>query len=149
MTFAGFTFCLIIWFKIVQVMRGGRMVKISIHDIVVGDVVPLRIGDQVRCKICLFLFCIWKVAEEPVKFTPSWYVQVPADGILISGHSLAIDESSMTGESKIVSLYALMEFFYHMGSIFWILCFCRFTRIRKSLSWCLVAKLLMVLVLCW
>lgn len=29
-------------------------------------------------------------------------VQVPADGILISGHSLAIDESSMTGESKIV-----------------------------------------------
>ncbi|KAJ9689361.1 hypothetical protein PVL29_014846 [Vitis rotundifolia] len=28
--------------------------------------------------------------------------EVPADGILISGHSLAIDESSMTGESKIV-----------------------------------------------
>lgn len=28
--------------------------------------------------------------------------QVPADGVLISGHSLAIDESSMTGESKIV-----------------------------------------------
>lgn len=31
-------------------------------------------------------------------------LQVPADGILISGHSLAIDESSMTGESKIVSI---------------------------------------------
>ncbi|XP_021895927.1 calcium-transporting ATPase 9, plasma membrane-type [Carica papaya] len=56
-----------------EVMRGGRTVKISIFDIVVGDVVPLRIGDQ-----------------------------VPADGILIMGHSLAIDESSMTGESKIV-----------------------------------------------
>ncbi|KAL0302402.1 UNVERIFIED_CONTAM: Calcium-transporting ATPase 8, plasma membrane-type [Sesamum angustifolium] len=27
---------------------------------------------------------------------------VPADGLVISGHSLAIDESSMTGESKIV-----------------------------------------------
>ncbi|WZZ83935.1 hypothetical protein YC2023_104507 [Brassica napus] len=27
--------------------------------------------------------------------------QVPADGVLISGHSLAIDESSMTCESKI------------------------------------------------
>ncbi|XP_031385957.1 calcium-transporting ATPase 9, plasma membrane-type-like [Punica granatum] len=56
-----------------EVMRDGRMVNVSIFDIVVGDVVPLRIGDQ-----------------------------VPADGILINGHSLAIDESSMTGESKIV-----------------------------------------------
>ncbi|KAG7582787.1 Cation-transporting P-type ATPase N-terminal [Arabidopsis suecica] len=56
-----------------EVMRGGRTVKISIYDVVVGDVIPLRIGDQ-----------------------------VPADGVLISGHSLAIDESSMTGESKIV-----------------------------------------------
>nr|GMD37817.1 beta-glucosidase BoGH3B-like isoform X1 [Ipomoea batatas] len=28
---------------------------------------------------------------------------VPADGLVISGHSLALDESSMTGESKIVS----------------------------------------------
>lgn len=33
--------------KYLQVMRGGRTVKISIFDIVVGDVVPLRIGDQV------------------------------------------------------------------------------------------------------
>ncbi|KAK8630287.1 hypothetical protein V6N13_079085 [Hibiscus sabdariffa] len=56
-----------------EVVRGGRRVEISIYDIVVGDVVPLSIGDQ-----------------------------VPADGILISGHSLAIDESSMTGESDIV-----------------------------------------------
>ncbi|KAI3442550.1 Calcium-transporting ATPase, partial [Psidium guajava] len=57
----------------IGVMRDGRMVQVSIFDIVVGDVIPLRIGDQ-----------------------------VPADGVLISGHSLAIDESSMTGESKIV-----------------------------------------------
>ncbi|KAI3772118.1 hypothetical protein L6452_03293 [Arctium lappa] len=56
-----------------EVVRGGRRVKISIFDIVVGDVITLKIGDQ-----------------------------VPADGILISGHSLAMDESSMTGESKIV-----------------------------------------------
>ncbi|RYQ87117.1 hypothetical protein Ahy_B09g094592 [Arachis hypogaea] len=56
-----------------EVMRGGRTVKLSIFDIVVGDVVPLKIGDQ-----------------------------VPADGVLITGHSLAVDESSMTGESKIV-----------------------------------------------
>ncbi|MED6225179.1 Calcium-transporting ATPase 9, plasma membrane-type, partial [Stylosanthes scabra] len=56
-----------------EVIRGGRTIKLSIFDIVVGDVVPLKIGDQ-----------------------------VPADGVLITGHSLAIDESSMTGESKIV-----------------------------------------------
>ncbi|XP_027939837.1 calcium-transporting ATPase 9, plasma membrane-type [Vigna unguiculata] len=56
-----------------EVIRGGRTIKMSIFDIVVGDVVPLKIGDQ-----------------------------VPADGVLITGHSLAIDESSMTGESKIV-----------------------------------------------
>ncbi|RDX60545.1 Calcium-transporting ATPase 9, plasma membrane-type, partial [Mucuna pruriens] len=56
-----------------EVIRGGRTVQISIFDIVVGDLVPLKIGDQ-----------------------------VPADGVVITGHSLAIDESSMTGESKII-----------------------------------------------
>ncbi|KAL2332555.1 hypothetical protein Fmac_020136 [Flemingia macrophylla] len=56
-----------------EIIRGGRTIQISIFDIVVGDVVPLKIGDQ-----------------------------VPADGVLITGHSLAIDESSMTGESKII-----------------------------------------------
>uniref|UniRef100_I1QK62 Calcium-transporting ATPase n=2 Tax=Oryza TaxID=4527 RepID=I1QK62_ORYGL len=57
----------------VEVVRGGKRCGTSIFDLVVGDVVPLKIGDQ-----------------------------VPADGVLISGHSLAIDESSMTGESKTV-----------------------------------------------
>lgn len=33
-----------------QVIRGGRREKVSIYDIVVGDVVPLNIGDQV----CIF-----------------------------------------------------------------------------------------------
>ncbi|BAF15709.1 calcium-transporting ATPase 5, plasma membrane-type [Oryza sativa Japonica Group] len=56
-----------------EVVRGGRRISVSIYDLVAGDVVPLKIGDQ-----------------------------VPADGILISGHSLSVDESSMTGESKIV-----------------------------------------------
>ncbi|KAM0006683.1 putative P-type Ca(2+) transporter [Helianthus debilis subsp. tardiflorus] len=57
----------------IEITRGGRREKVSIYDVVVGDVIPLNIGDQ-----------------------------VPADGLLIKGHSLAIDESSMTGESKIV-----------------------------------------------
>ncbi|KAL8505286.1 hypothetical protein ACS0TY_016499 [Phlomoides rotata] len=57
----------------IEVIRDGRRIKISIFEIVVGDVLPLKIGDQ-----------------------------VPADGLVITGHSLSIDESSMTGESKIV-----------------------------------------------
>ncbi|XP_074281133.1 calcium-transporting ATPase 8, plasma membrane-type-like isoform X2 [Silene latifolia] len=57
-----------------KVVRGGRSKKISIDDVVVGDVVPLKIGDQV---------C--------------------ADGVLISGHSLAIDESFDTEECEIVT----------------------------------------------
>ncbi|KAL8479739.1 hypothetical protein ACS0TY_026611 [Phlomoides rotata] len=57
-----------------EVVRGGRRIKVSIFELLVGDVVPLKIGDQ-----------------------------VPADGLVIFGHSLAIDESSMTGESKIVN----------------------------------------------
>ncbi|KAM7474136.1 hypothetical protein LguiB_021379 [Lonicera macranthoides] len=55
-----------------QVIRGGRRLCIPISDIVIGDVVHLHVGDK-----------------------------VPADGILINGHSLAIDESNMTGEARI------------------------------------------------
>ncbi|VFR00895.1 unnamed protein product [Cuscuta campestris] len=57
-----------------QVIRNGQRVSISIFEIVVGDVVHLGIGDQ-----------------------------VPADGILISGQSLKLDESSMTGESNLIN----------------------------------------------
>ncbi|KAI3750311.1 hypothetical protein L2E82_20945 [Cichorium intybus] len=56
-----------------HVTRDGIRKKVSIYDLVVGDVVHLSIGDQ-----------------------------VPADGIFISGYSLLIDESSLTGESRAV-----------------------------------------------
>ncbi|XP_015888099.3 putative calcium-transporting ATPase 13, plasma membrane-type [Ziziphus jujuba] len=54
----------------IDVIRGGRRQQVSIFEIVVGDVVFLKIGDQ-----------------------------VPADGLFLDGHSLQVDESSMTGES--------------------------------------------------
>ncbi|XP_015881939.2 calcium-transporting ATPase 4, plasma membrane-type isoform X2 [Ziziphus jujuba] len=60
---------------IVQVTRDGCRQKVSIYDLVVGDVVHLSIGDQ-----------------------------VPADGIFISGYSLSIDESSLSGESEPVDV---------------------------------------------
>lgn len=59
----------------IEVVRNGRRQQISIFDIVVGDVVCLKIGDQ-----------------------------VPADGLFLEGHSLSIDESSMTGESDHVEV---------------------------------------------
>ncbi|KAJ7972189.1 Calcium-transporting ATPase [Quillaja saponaria] len=60
----------------VQVTRDGKRQKLSIYDLVVGDIVHLSVGDQ-----------------------------VPADGIYIAGYSLLIDESSLSGESKPVNVY--------------------------------------------
>ncbi|PON87165.1 P-type ATPase [Trema orientale] len=59
----------------VEVVRDGRRRHISIFDIVVGDVVCLKIGDQ-----------------------------IPADGLFLGGHSLKLDESGMTGESDQVEI---------------------------------------------
>ncbi|CAI9099828.1 OLC1v1036710C2 [Oldenlandia corymbosa var. corymbosa] len=59
----------------IQVTRDGCRQKVSIYDLVVGDVVHLSIGDQ-----------------------------VPADGIFVSGYSLLIDQSSLSGESVPVSI---------------------------------------------
>lgn len=52
-------------------MRGGRTGLTSIYDIVVGDVLLLEPGDI-----------------------------VPADAILVEGHNVRCDESSITGESN-------------------------------------------------
>jgi Ca2+-transporting ATPase len=59
----------------VEVVRDARRQQISIFDVVVGEVVFLKIGDQ-----------------------------IPADGLFLNGHSLQVDESSMTGESDHVEV---------------------------------------------
>ncbi|KAJ8632828.1 hypothetical protein MRB53_026164 [Persea americana] len=61
----------------VYVVRDNRRQQVSIFNVVVGDVVFLKIGDQ-----------------------------IPADGLFLSGHSLQADESSMTGESDPVNTNA-------------------------------------------
>ncbi|KAE8009791.1 hypothetical protein FH972_006205 [Carpinus fangiana] len=71
----------------VEVLRDGRRLKISIFDVVVGDVVLLNMGDQ-----------------------------VPADGLFLNGHSLQIDESSMTGESDHVEVDSTENPFLFSGS---------------------------------
>ncbi|KAK6152793.1 hypothetical protein DH2020_012432 [Rehmannia glutinosa] len=59
----------------IQVTRNGYRQKMSIYELLPGDVVHLAIGDQ-----------------------------VPADGLFISGFSVLIDESSLTGESEPVMI---------------------------------------------
>ncbi|KAE8662850.1 Calcium-transporting ATPase 2, plasma membrane-type [Hibiscus syriacus] len=55
----------------IQVTRSDCRQKMSIYDLLPGDIVHLNIGDQ-----------------------------VPADGLFVSGFSVLIDESSLTGESE-------------------------------------------------
>ncbi|GFP78903.1 calcium-transporting ATPase 2 plasma membrane-type [Phtheirospermum japonicum] len=55
----------------VHVTRNGYRQKLSIYELLPGDIVHLAIGDQ-----------------------------VPADGLFLSGFSVLIDESSLTGESE-------------------------------------------------
>nr|GMD64015.1 beta-glucosidase BoGH3B-like isoform X2 [Ipomoea batatas] len=45
----------------------------------------------------------WVIYKESNWISANMLNKVPADGLVISGHSFALDESSMTGESKIVS----------------------------------------------
>jgi len=54
----------------VQVLREGRRQHVSVFDLVVGDIVVLATGDS-----------------------------IPADGLLLEGQSMVVDESAMTGES--------------------------------------------------
>ncbi|KAL8459955.1 hypothetical protein ACS0TY_031744 [Phlomoides rotata] len=65
----------------IQVIRDGFRQKISIYDLVVGDVVHLSIGDQ-----------------------------VPGDGIFLSGHNLSIDQSCLTGESVPIDIHEKRPF---------------------------------------
>jgi Ca2+-transporting ATPase len=59
----------------VQVTRNGFRQKLSIYELLPGDIVHLAIGDQ-----------------------------VPADGLFVSGFSVLINESSLTGESEPVNV---------------------------------------------
>ncbi|XP_023206013.1 plasma membrane calcium-transporting ATPase 1 isoform X3 [Xiphophorus maculatus] len=53
-----------------SVVRGGQVIQIPVNEIVVGDIAQVKYGDL-----------------------------LPADGVLIQGNDLKIDESSLTGES--------------------------------------------------
>ncbi|XP_008220322.1 PREDICTED: calcium-transporting ATPase 1, chloroplastic [Prunus mume] len=65
----------------VQVTRDGFRQKLSIYDLLPGDIVHLSIGDL-----------------------------VPADGLFVSGFSVLINESSLTGESEPVNVNPVNPF---------------------------------------
>lgn len=69
----------------VKIIRSGRTQEISIHEILVGDVLMVEPGDI-----------------------------LPVDGIYISGHSVKCDESSATGESDIMKKTAADEVYRAM-----------------------------------
>ena len=56
--------------KNINVFRGGELLNISVYDLLVGDVVEIETGEILS-----------------------------VDGILIEGHNISIDESSITGET--------------------------------------------------
>lgn len=66
----------------VKVIRSGRTTRISVYDVLVGDVMILEQGDV-----------------------------IPADGIFISGHNVSCDESSATGESDLLKKTGAAEVF--------------------------------------
>ncbi|CAM0954830.1 unnamed protein product [Alopecurus aequalis] len=70
----------------VPVTRDKKTKKVLIHDLVVGDILHLSIGDV-----------------------------IPADGLFISGYSLLIDESSLSGESEPIQVSEEKPFL-HGGS---------------------------------
>lgn len=59
--------------RFVRVIRSGKVIELSVYDVLVGDVMHLEPGDL-----------------------------IPVDGIFIDGHDVKCDESSATGESDII-----------------------------------------------
>ncbi|XP_031404552.1 LOW QUALITY PROTEIN: calcium-transporting ATPase 12, plasma membrane-type-like [Punica granatum] len=71
----------------IEVVRNSRHQQVSLFDIVVGDIVCLKIGDK-----------------------------VPADGLFLEGHALFVDQSSMTGESDLVEVNGSSNPFLESGT---------------------------------
>ncbi|THC90505.1 hypothetical protein EYZ11_010031 [Aspergillus tanneri] len=57
--------------RMVKAIRSGRSIEISIHEVMAGDILHVEPGDV-----------------------------LPADGVLVSGHNVCCDESTVTGESN-------------------------------------------------
>ena len=66
----------------VNVIRSGKAHEISVHEVVVGDVIELTVGEM-----------------------------IPADAIFIEGNNMQVDESAMTGETDFIKKKPEAPFF--------------------------------------
>jgi Ca2+-transporting ATPase len=73
--------------RTVKVIRSGKSRELSVHDILVGDVLHIEPGDM-----------------------------IPVDGIFISGYNVQCDESSATGESDLLKKTAGAEVYRALGN---------------------------------
>lgn len=58
----------------ITVLRNGREIEVNIHELVVGDLIKFKLGDK-----------------------------IPADGLIIEGSNIQVNESALTGESRAIS----------------------------------------------
>lgn len=86
-----------------SVVRGGQVIQIPVAEIVVGDIAQVKYGKRRPVAISFFflLFFLVKVNIKQAEIYPCCVLGdlLPADGVLIQGNDLKIDESSLTGES--------------------------------------------------
>lgn len=82
------------------VIRGGQVIQIPVADIIVGDIAQVKYGKRIF-KVELSCTFEKKKKKNCNQHTQSSLVGdlLPADGVLIQGNDLKIDESSLTGES--------------------------------------------------
>jgi len=73
--------------RVVNVIRSGKTIQLSVYDVLVGDVVHLEPGDL-----------------------------VPVDGVFIAGHNIKCDESSATGESDALKKTPASEVFNRIAA---------------------------------
>lgn len=85
------------------VVRGGQVIQIPVAEIVVGDIAQIKYG-KFSISNAFLLFHEEHTQFPSVPSKPGLVLclsgdLLPADGVLLQGNDLKIDESSLTGES--------------------------------------------------
>jgi Ca2+-transporting ATPase len=97
-----------------EVIRGGRRVRVSIYDIVVGDIVPLKNGCQVPADGVLFVANSLKVAEQEVTASDEIVQKdLQTNPFLLSGSKLIEGIGTMLVSSRATSHSFVLSLTHH------------------------------------